>query len=79
MNIQAEKLEIIEWLAKVNDSKIIEQFMLLKKSNEEGSLNLSQEEREAIDKGLQSIEDKKSKSHEEVMEATRNRYPHLFR
>ncbi|GAB1444782.1 MAG: hypothetical protein KF860_06425 [Cyclobacteriaceae bacterium] len=80
MNIQTEKLEIIQWLAKINDSKIIKQFMLIKRSNEEDTaVNLSQEEKEAIDKGLQSINDGRIKSHEEVMETTRIKYAHLVK
>ncbi|HRJ28432.1 MAG TPA: hypothetical protein PLV21_06745 [Cyclobacteriaceae bacterium] len=58
MNIQAEKLDIIQWLAKVDDNRIVRQFMLLKRSNEEAvSVKLSQEEKDAIDKGLRSIEE----------------------
>lgn len=80
MNIQTEKLDIIQWLAKVNDSKIIKQFMLLKRSNEEKvAVNLSQDEKEAIDKGLQSIKEGRFKTHEEVTEATQKKYAHLFK
>jgi predicted transcriptional regulator len=80
MNIQTEKLDIIQWLARVNDSRIIRQFMLLKKSNEEtASVNLTSAEKDAIDKGLESIKEGRFKSHEEVAEATRKKYTHLFR
>jgi predicted transcriptional regulator len=80
MNIQAEKLDIIQWLAKVDDSKIIKQFMLLKRSNEEGtSINLSREEKESIDKGIQAINEGRFKSHEEVTEATKKKYTRLFK
>lgn len=80
MNIQAEKLDIIQWLAKVDDNRIVRQFMLLKRSNEEAvSVKLSQEEKDAIDKGLRSIEEDRFKSHEEVMEATQKKYAHLFK
>jgi predicted transcriptional regulator len=80
MNIQAEKLDIIQWLAGVNESSVIKQFMLLKRTNEETtSIDLSQEEKQAIDKGIQSIEAGRAKSHEEVMEITRKKYPQLFK
>ena len=80
MNIQSEKLDIIQWLASINDSKIIKQFMLLKRSNEERtSVNLSQAEKSSIDKGLESIKEGCFKSHEEVTETTRKKYPHLFK
>ena len=82
MNIQAEKLDIIQWLAGVNDSKVIRQFMLLKRSSEEeagAGFTFTEAEKKAIDDGLASIEAGRSKSHEEVMAATRKRYPHLFK
>ncbi len=80
MNIQAEKLDIIQWLARVNDSNIIRQFRMLKRSNEEAaSVNLSSEEKKAIDTGVTSIKEGRFKSHDEVIEATRQKYPHLFK
>ncbi len=52
----------------------------MKQSNEAGvTVILSQDERAAIDKGLKSIEDGRFKSNEEVKEATRKKYSHLFR
>ena len=80
MNIQTEKLDIIQWLANVNDSRIIKQFMLLKRSNEEMTVvNLSLAEKDAIDKGLQSIEAGRFKAHEEVTATTKRKYAHLFK
>lgn len=80
MNIQAEKLDIIQWLAKVNDSNIIRQFMLLKRSNEEMvSANLSEAEKKAVDKGLESLREGRFKTHNEVTEATRKKFTQLFK
>jgi predicted transcriptional regulator len=80
MNIQTEKLDIIQWLAGINESSVIRQFMLLKKINEESfSKELSQAESQAIDKGIQSIEAGHSKSHQEVMGMTKKKYAHLFK
>lgn len=80
MNIQAEKLDIIQWLAKVNDSNIIRQFMLLKRSNEEVvSASLSEAEKKAVDKGLESLRKGRFKTHNEVTEATRKKFTHLFK
>lgn len=80
MDIHAEKLDIIRWLAGVNDSKVIRQFMLLKKSSEEMvSVNLTSAEKEAIDKGIESIRENRFKSHEEVTEITQKKYSHLFK
>lgn len=80
MNIQGEKLDIIQWLASVNDIRIIKQFILLKRSNEDTTfINLTQAEKDAIDEGLQSIKDGRFKSHEEVTEITKKKYPQLFK
>ena len=34
MDIQAEKLELIQWLAGINESRIVRQFILLRQANE---------------------------------------------
>ena len=76
MDIQAEKLDLIQWLVGIDDSKIIKQFMLLKKSSQ-GNVDaaLSQREKDAIDIGLKSMKDGRSKSHKQVVEATKNPAP----
>ena len=43
------------------------------------SIHLSQAEKDAIDKGLQSVKNGNIKSDEEVADATRKKYPHLFK
>ena len=80
MDIQADKLSIIEWIAGINDSRIIRQFKSLQKSNQEqASFPLSSAEKSAIDKGLKSIEEGKVHTHESVMESTKEKYPNLFK
>lgn len=80
MDIQAEKLDLIQWLAGINDSNIIRQVSALRKSTEKLSTDkLSQVEKDAIDKGLQSLEDGRHKSNEEVKEITRKNYPHVIK
>jgi predicted transcriptional regulator len=79
MDLQAEKLDIIKWIAGINESKIIKQFTLLKEINEEmASVKLDPLEKQAIDAGLDSVKAGRFKSHEEVAEATKKKYPHLF-
>ncbi|MCB0495420.1 MAG: hypothetical protein KDC79_04760 [Cyclobacteriaceae bacterium] len=80
MDIQAKKLNLIEWLAGVNDSKLISQFMLLMEANLEGGKSvLSDAEKRAIDQGLSSLEAGKVYSHEEASAKTRAKYPDLFK
>jgi hypothetical protein len=75
MDIQTEKLEIIRWLASINDIELIQQINSLR---ENATADISTEEKTAIDKGLQSIKEGRTKSHEEVMAITRKKYPQFF-
>ena len=63
MDIQAEKLSIIQWLAGINDSSVIRKFKELKSSEEMLSGNLSNEEKVAIDAGMKSIKEGRFKTH----------------
>ena len=67
MNIQTEKLGLIEWISKLNDISIIEKL----KSIREDYLKsvdwwdtLNKEELESIERGLKDLEDGKIHSHE---------------
>ncbi len=80
MDIQAEKLRLIEWLAGINDYRIIKQFKALKKSNQEQiDTPLTSAEKSAIDQGLKSIADGKVHTHESVIKSTKEKYPNLFK
>jgi predicted transcriptional regulator len=80
MDIQAEKLDLIQWLTGINDSNIIRQVSALRESTEKAASNkLSQAEKDAVDKGLQSLNEGRFKSHEDVMEITRKKYPHVVK
>ncbi len=80
MNIQSEKLELIKWLAEIDDSRIIKQIKTLQRSIEERvSPDLTDEEKSAIDEGLKSIDEGRMKSHDEVKKMTRGKFPNLFK
>lgn len=78
MDIQADKLSLIEWLAGINDSRIIRQFKSLQKSNQE-QIELTSVEKSAIDQGLKSIANGQVHSQDSVMRSTREKYPKLFK
>ncbi|WP_262248946.1 hypothetical protein [Parapedobacter soli] len=79
MDIQAEKLGIIRWLSTLDDRKLISQLVSLKNSTtKQVKLNLSTEEKEAVDAALKSAEEGRVISHEDVMANTRNKYPNLY-
>jgi hypothetical protein len=52
--------------------------MLLKKSSQRNvDAGLSQKEKDAIDIGLKSMLEGRSKSHKQVVEATERKYPNI--
>ena len=80
MDIQAEKQDLIQWLSGVEDLRKIKLFRTLRGALEkESNTKLTKAEKSAIDKGLQSINEGKTKSHEEVMEFTKKEFPNLFK
>ncbi|MBT3424018.1 MAG: hypothetical protein HN431_14540, partial [Bacteroidetes bacterium] len=67
MNIQTEKLGLIEWIAKLNDSSVIEK---IKRIHDDYSKSIdwwdeiSTTEKESIERGLTDISEGKVHSHE---------------
>ena len=69
MNIQVEKLKLIEWLAGLTDQTLIERIKFLKETQSTKAdwwEEISQAEKDAIDQGLQDAENGKVTAHEEV-------------
>jgi len=64
LNIQNKKLELIQWLSTVEDSAIIEKIMDLKKrENKDWWNSISENERNAIEQGLQDANSGKLNAH----------------
>jgi predicted transcriptional regulator len=67
MNIQLEKLGLIEWISKINDSSIIER---IRKIHDEYAVTpdwwdeISRQEKESIKRGLKDIAEGKVHTHE---------------
>jgi hypothetical protein len=67
MNIQTEKLGLIEWISKLNDISIIEKIRSIKEEYSKSKDwwdTLNKEEIESIDRGLKDLEDGKIHSQE---------------
>jgi predicted transcriptional regulator len=80
MDIQTEKLELIKWLAEIDDYRIKKQIKMLQRSTrEDASSDLTDAEKSAIDKGLKSIQEGSVKSHDEVKNMTGEKFPDLFK
>jgi predicted transcriptional regulator len=67
MNIQTEKLELIEWISKLKDTSVIDRLREIKNSHKESEdwwNQLDEEERASIDRGLKDFEEGRTHSHE---------------
>lgn len=67
MNIQTEKLDLIEWITKLNDSGIIERLRKIKEDYSKSKDwwdTLKKEEIDSINKGLLDFEEGRIHSHE---------------
>jgi len=69
MGYEALKLELIEWLTKLEDSETIEYLKNVKdskSSDHDWWEDLTQEQKKGIEKGLQDIDQGRTVPHEEV-------------
>ena len=67
MNIQTEKLGLIEWLSTLNDISIIEKLKSIKEDYSKSKDwwdTLNKEEIESIERGLKDLDNGKIHSHE---------------
>ena len=70
MDIQAEKLKLIEWLTTLSDQAIIEKLKLFKENFTDKTdwwETLSESEKESLDQGIKDIEEGRTVPHSEVM------------
>ncbi len=67
MNIQTEKLDLIEWISKLNDTSIINRLRQIKEdysTSKDWWDALKKEEIESINRGLEDFEEGKIHSHD---------------
>ncbi len=75
MDLQAEQLSLLEWLAGLNDPKTLKEFISLKKSKEVDWWDeINEKEQAAIDEGLTQLDKGEGMSHEQVMKEVRAKY-----
>ena len=75
MDIQREKLQLIEWLAGLSDAKTIKEFITLKKSMEVDWWDeISESERISIKNGEEELNRGEGIPNEEVINEVRNKY-----
>lgn len=74
--LQEDKLSIINWISELQDYSLVKEIKALMRKDKDVSLTTVQ--KKAIDEALLSIEKNGTKSHDTVMEETKNKFPHLF-
>ncbi|MDI9310548.1 MAG: hypothetical protein QM535_10050 [Limnohabitans sp.] len=74
--LQNDKLNIINWISQLQDYALVEKIKTLMIAANVSVL--TDEQKNAIDEALQSIDAKGTTSHTTVMEETKQRFPHIF-
>lgn len=67
MNIQTEKLDLIEWISKLNDTLVIDKLRELKddySKSKDWRDTLKKEEIDSINRGLKDFEEGRTHSHD---------------
>lgn len=68
INIDTKKLALIQWLTSLNDVSMIDKIMELKQEEKKDWWNeISDEEKESIEKGLSDAESGKLTPHSEII------------
>lgn len=79
MDIQSEKLDLIQWVAGLDDLKMIKLVSSLKLSDELGKEPVSDELKSALDEAIQNVEEGKTFSPQEVKSLAKEKFPQLFK
>ena len=71
MDIQLEKLDLIEWITRISDKTILKKLVGIKEESSilnDWSIDLSKKEIDSISRGLKDVEYGNVQSHESVKE-----------
>ncbi len=81
MNVQATKLQFIEQYLKITDKCIIDKLYqtLTEEIANKKRLSLSEEENDAINRGLEDIKNTRILSGEQVRDKIKMKYPNLIK
>ena len=68
LNVEKEKLEIIKWVTELKDNTTIERLKMLRDNPKKADwwTEITEEEKAAIDKGLEDINSGRVKPHKEA-------------
>ncbi|MBZ0246604.1 MAG: hypothetical protein K8H85_11710 [Cyclobacteriaceae bacterium] len=72
MDIQAEKLELIEWLANLNDASVIDKIKAIKSRKDlDWWESLSEEQKQDIEAGISDLDSGRKKPFNQVIRKLR--------
>jgi predicted transcriptional regulator len=74
MDLKAEKLELIQWLAQLTDENIIAKIRNLRNEKTDWWDEISEEERSSIQGGLEELERGEGVTHEAIIKKVRDKY-----
>lgn len=70
LSLENKKIELIQWLSTLNDKSLIDKLMELRKREKSDWWNeISENEKESIEKGIQDADSGKLTSHSDVKKA----------
>lgn len=70
LSLENKKMELIQWLTTLNDNSLIDRLMEIRKKEKSDWWNeISESEKESIEKGIQDANNGKLNSHSSVKES----------
>jgi RAB protein geranylgeranyltransferase component A len=81
MITSGEKRDLIDWITNLENQSLLKHLMELKAANEsnETVFQVSEQEREGINIGLDDWENGRTKTHKEMKDELKLKFPHLFK
>ena len=78
MNLEAKKLDLINWLNSLKDTSVISQLYAIKNDSEsDWYQHLSKKEKKEIEKGLNDLDNGKTISNDDVRQIVRQKIERL--
>ena len=74
MNLEAKKLDLINWLSSLKDTSVISQLYAIKNDSEsDWYQHLSKKQKKEIEKGLNDLDSGKTISNDDVMQLVKQK------
>ena len=74
MNLEARKVNLINWISSIQESNLIEKLEALQKEGVDWWNKVSKEDKQAIDEGLEQLDRGEFLTHSEVRAKVKEKY-----